>query len=131
LEQIYDDFEELKEVHKRLKPNGKLIIVVPAHQKIYGKLDKEVGHYRRYEKQFFKKEIYSLRRVNIKFVDSIGYILYLLNNIFFREEKFPSIYKIFSCINSYNLNRLFSDESLYLAYSAAVIKNNKIKRLYK
>jgi len=95
LEHIYDDFEELKEVNKRLKPNGKLIIVVPAHQKIYGKLDKEVGHYRRYEKQFFKKEIYSLRRVNIKFVDSIGYILYILNNIFFREEKFPSIYKIF------------------------------------
>jgi len=36
----------------------------------------------------------------------------------------------FSCLNSQNLNRLFKDESLYLAYSAAVIKNNKIKRLY-
>jgi len=36
----------------------------------------------------------------------------------------------FSCINSQNLNKLFNDESLYLAYSAAVIKNNNIKRLY-
>jgi len=95
LEHIYNDFNELKEANKRLKPNGKLIIVVPAHPQIYGKLDKAVGHYRRYEKKFFKKKIFSLRRVNIKFVDSIGYILYLFNNIFFREEKFPSKYKIF------------------------------------
>jgi len=36
----------------------------------------------------------------------------------------------FSCLNSQNLNKLFKDESLYLAYSAAVIKNSKIKRLY-
>jgi len=36
----------------------------------------------------------------------------------------------FSCLNTQNLNKLFKDESLYLAYSAAVIKNNKIKRLY-
>jgi len=36
----------------------------------------------------------------------------------------------FSCLNSQNLNKLFKDESLYLAYSAAVIKNNKIRRLY-
>jgi len=36
----------------------------------------------------------------------------------------------FSCLNSQNLNKLFKDESLYLAYSAGVIKNNNIKRLY-
>jgi len=36
----------------------------------------------------------------------------------------------FSCLNSQNLNKLFKDESLYLAYSAGVIKNNSIKRLY-
>jgi len=95
LEHIYDDFDELKEANKRLKPNGKLIIVVPAHSKIYGKLDKAVGHYRRYEEKFFRRKIFSLRRVNIKFVDSMGYFLYLLNNIFFSEEKIPSKFKIF------------------------------------
>jgi len=36
----------------------------------------------------------------------------------------------FSCLNTKNLEKLLKDKSLYLAYSAAVIKNNKIKRLY-
>jgi len=36
----------------------------------------------------------------------------------------------FSCLNTQNLNKLFKDKSLSLAYSAAIIKNNKIKRLY-
>ena len=32
--------------------NGFLIILVPAHNKLYSNLDKAVGHYKRYEKSF-------------------------------------------------------------------------------
>ena len=41
-----------KVFYSKLKKNGYLIIMVPAHQKIYSNLDKEVGHFRRYEVNF-------------------------------------------------------------------------------
>ena len=69
--------------------------MVPAHQKIYSNLDKAVGHYRRYEIEFFKKNFQSLEKVSIKFLDTIGYFLYSLNKIFFKEEVYPSRFKIF------------------------------------
>jgi len=49
--------------------------------------------------------------------------------VFFLTLKWIS-FGNFSCLNTKNLEKLLKDDSLYLAYSAAVIKNNKIKRLY-
>jgi len=69
--------------------------MVPAHQKIYGNLDKAVGHFRRYEKDFFKQKFEFLELTSFKFLDSLGYFLYYLNKIFFKKEKFPSRFKIF------------------------------------
>ncbi len=94
LEHIQDDIKELEEAEKKLKPGGHLVIMVPAHPKIYSNLDKAVGHFRRYEKDFFKKNFFNLNLVNFKFLDSIGYLLYYLNKIFFKKETFPSSFKI-------------------------------------
>ena len=69
--------------------------MVPAHQKIYGNLDKAVGHFRRYEKDFFKKNLLDLELVSFRYLDSMGYLLYYLNKIFFKNETFPSKFKIF------------------------------------
>ena len=80
---------------KRLKVGGHLIIMVPAHQKIYGNLDKAVGHFRRYERKFFKDNFQDLEKVNFKYLDAIGFILYYLNKIVFKKETFPSNFKIF------------------------------------
>ena len=56
LEHIEDDSKEIQEAVKKLNDNGILIIMVPAHQKMYSNLDKLVGHYRRYDIDFFKKK---------------------------------------------------------------------------
>ena len=95
LEHIKDDIKEIENATKKLNKDGHLIIMVPAHQKIYGNLDKAVGHYRRYEKEFFNKKFDDLSIVSFKFLDSMGYILYFLNRIFFSKEIFPSDLKIF------------------------------------
>ena len=95
LEHIKNDKQEIKFAIKKLKKNGTLIIMVPAHQKIYSNLDKAVGHFRRYEISFFKKNFKSLRTINLRFLDSMGYLLYYLNKIFFKEEVYPSNFKIF------------------------------------
>jgi len=95
LEHIKDDQKEIREATQRLNKDGVLIIMVPAHQKIYSNLDQAVGHFRRYEANFFKKNFGPLRQLNIKFLDSMGYFLYYLNKNFFKKEIYPSKLKIF------------------------------------
>ena len=95
LEHIENDLKEIEEAKKRLNKGGHLIIIVPAHQKIYGNLDKAVGHFRRYEKDFFSKDLNGLELINLKFLDTIGYFLYFINKIVFKNETFPSSFKIF------------------------------------
>jgi SAM-dependent methyltransferase len=50
LEHIEDDVGALKAMSKALEPGGKVVIVVPALQPIYGEMDKAMGHCRRYSK---------------------------------------------------------------------------------
>ena len=95
LEHIEDDILEINNASQKLNLGGHLVIMAPAHQKIYGNLDKAVGHFRRYEKDFFKKKFVNLKLINLKYLDSMGYILYFLNKIFFSKETFPSNFKIF------------------------------------
>ena len=82
LEHIEEDEKEILNAKEKLKPGGYLIVMAPAHQKIYGKLDKAVGHHRRYEKEFFERKFENLSIVSLKFLDSIGYILYYLRIVF-------------------------------------------------
>jgi SAM-dependent methyltransferase len=95
LEHVQDDVGEIENAKKNLKSGGHLVVMVPAHQKLFGNLDKAVGHFRRYEKKDFKKDLLGLQLVNFKYLDSIGYLLYYLNKIFFKNETFPSKFKIF------------------------------------
>ena len=69
--------------------------MVPAHQNIYSNLDRNVGHFRRYEKDFFDKKFQSLQKIDFKYLDSTGYILYKLNKLFFKKEEYPLKVKIF------------------------------------
>jgi SAM-dependent methyltransferase len=50
LEHIEDDEQALRSMHSLLKEHGKLVLLVPAKKSAYTKLDKELGHFRRYEK---------------------------------------------------------------------------------
>ena len=48
LEHIEDDEIFLQEIHRVLKPNGRLFLSVPAYQALFSDFDREVGHFRRY-----------------------------------------------------------------------------------
>lgn len=50
VEHIYDDREAVANCYKLLKPGGHLIILVPAYQWLYNNFDKELEHYRRYNR---------------------------------------------------------------------------------
>jgi hypothetical protein len=96
LEHIEKDKEEIKTAISRLNSKGHLIILVPAHNRLYSKFDEAVGHFKRYEINFFKN--LSLENCKIKkviYLDAMGYFLYYLNKIFFSKETYPSKLKIF------------------------------------
>jgi SAM-dependent methyltransferase len=48
LEHIEHDREELATAFAALRPGGHLIVFVPALMWLYGRVDKEIGHFRRY-----------------------------------------------------------------------------------
>ena len=96
LEHVKEDKLEIKTALEKLNSGGHLIVLVPAHQKIYSKLDKAVGHFKRYDIDFFKKNKFENSKViKLHFLDLFGYLLYHLNKIFFKEETYPSNLKIF------------------------------------
>lgn len=55
LEHISDDQRALSAIHDTVAPNAKLGIIVPAHNRLYGRMDKEAGHYRRYSRSSLKE----------------------------------------------------------------------------
>lgn len=64
IEHIEDDNLAIINCKKLLKENGNLIILVPAYQILYNHFDKELFHFRRYQKteltQIFKKNKFTI-----------------------------------------------------------------------
>lgn len=48
LEHIEDDVAALRRMRQVLAPQGRVVLVVPALQSLYGEIDRAIGHYRRY-----------------------------------------------------------------------------------
>lgn len=55
LEHIKEDGKALKNLYHLLKKDGILILLVPAHDFLFGEIDKSIGHYRRYGKEGLSK----------------------------------------------------------------------------
>jgi 2-polyprenyl-3-methyl-5-hydroxy-6-metoxy-1,4-benzoquinol methylase len=51
LEHIEDDEGALQRLFDVLLPGGKLLLFVPADQSLYGTMDRQVGHFRRYSRE--------------------------------------------------------------------------------
>ena len=96
LEHIKDDKEEIINCLNKINKEGYLVILVPAHNKLYSNLDKDVGHYRRYEKSFFENlNLSNGEIVELKYMDCMGYFLYYMNKLIYKNETYPSGFKIF------------------------------------
>lgn len=50
LEHIFNDQQAIDNGYRLLKPGGHLVILVPAFQSLYNNFDKELEHYRRYNR---------------------------------------------------------------------------------
>src|SRR5690242_2020414 len=51
LEHVHDDLTLLRKIFASLAQEGRLLLLVPAVPAIYGTLDEQLGHFRRYKRQ--------------------------------------------------------------------------------
>jgi glycosyltransferase involved in cell wall biosynthesis len=57
LEHVREDQRALSELKEVVSPGGKLVLLVPAHPSLYCKIDKNLGHYRRYQREELLQKI--------------------------------------------------------------------------
>ena len=76
LEHIQDDRKELATVYNSLSEGGYLCIFVPALSRLYGSFDKNVGHFRRYERKELEGKLKDsgFKIEKTKFMDILGII---------------------------------------------------------
>lgn len=87
LEHIKDDRSEVRYAAQRLKRDGNLIVLAPAHQKLFTPFDESIGHYRRYNKTSLSAlTVNSLELRRICYLDSVGLIASLGNYIFLKSQ---------------------------------------------
>lgn len=76
LEHIEDDLSILNDLKRKLKPNGKIFLYLPAKMILWSNMDDTVGHYRRYEIKDLKKkcDLVGLKIQSLHYADCIGFL---------------------------------------------------------
>ncbi len=101
LEHIKDDKQALVNIRNLLKPKGYLILLLPSHPKLYGKIDVSIGHHRRYEKKELIKlinnhgfKVIKSRRLN--FLGALGW--WVSGKVFRNKEVSKNRIRLFNLL---------------------------------
>jgi SAM-dependent methyltransferase len=92
LEHIEDDLLALVNMRQMLADNGRLILLVPAFQALYGTMDEADGHFRRYSK---KELSMKLRKSDFAvekqfYMNAVGIIGWYINGRILRKRLVPN-----------------------------------------
>jgi glycosyltransferase involved in cell wall biosynthesis len=91
LEHIEDDRAALQNMRDVLQPGGRLVLLVPAHARLYGPLDEHLRHFRRYEKAELEEKVTrsGLRLEDCRFVNRPGVLGWYVNGRILRRRVLP------------------------------------------
>jgi 2-polyprenyl-3-methyl-5-hydroxy-6-metoxy-1,4-benzoquinol methylase len=91
LEHIEDDRATLADMFAVLQPGARLIVLVPALQKLYGTLDENLRHFRRYEKAELEEKLAAagFRLEDCRFVNRPGVVGWWINGRVLRRRILP------------------------------------------
>ncbi|MFN0108281.1 MAG: class I SAM-dependent methyltransferase [Blastocatellia bacterium] len=92
LEHIEDDLFALEQMRNVLQPGGKLALLVPSHQFLYGEFDKAVGHFRRYSKQELvgKLKQVGFNVTETKFFSLLAMLPWFVNGRLLKRDYLPA-----------------------------------------
>jgi SAM-dependent methyltransferase len=81
LEHVRDDARALRNMAAVLPPGGKAVLIVPAFEGLYGPIDRNLGHYRRYSKKGLRALAASagFEVKTLRYMNSIGCIGWWVN----------------------------------------------------
>src|ERR1039458_625005 len=86
LEHIDNDREELNQAASHLRPGGHLIVLSPAHQRLFSPFDAAIGHFRRYNRPMLRAiSPAGLRLERMRYLDCAGLILSAANMLLLRQ----------------------------------------------
>ena len=91
LEHIQDDVAALRAVREQLALDGHLLLLVPAHQALFGEIDRTVGHVRRYSRRTLNRALvdagYEVRE--LRYVNPLGAVGWFVASRVLRREQIP------------------------------------------
>lgn len=89
LEHIKEDKRALKNLYYLLNKEGILVLLVPAHDFLFGKIDKSIGHYRRYDKAKLNKLVTNIgfKIINERIMNMLGGIGWWFSSKLFANSK--------------------------------------------
>jgi glycosyltransferase involved in cell wall biosynthesis len=93
LEHVDDDQAALRRLHAVLAPGGRLVLLVPAHRRLYGSIDRALGHRRRYERRDLVRvlEEAGFRVEHTGFLNRPGAAAWLVNGVLLRRTSMPGM----------------------------------------
>ncbi|MGL4552917.1 MAG: class I SAM-dependent methyltransferase, partial [Gemmataceae bacterium] len=87
LEHIEADGAEMEAAARHLRPGGCLIVLAPAHQRLFTPFDAAIGHYRRYSARTLAAATPAwLHTERLFYLDSVGLIASLANRVLLRQS---------------------------------------------
>jgi 2-polyprenyl-3-methyl-5-hydroxy-6-metoxy-1,4-benzoquinol methylase len=94
LEHIEKDAEELARAAARVRPEGAIIVLSPAHQALYTPFDAAIGHFRRYDRASLGALTpMGTTLVDLRYLDSAGLWLSVGNRVLLRSSS-PTVAQI-------------------------------------
>lgn len=90
LEHIEDDRAALEEMARVLRPGGVAVLIVPAFPALFGPIDRNLGHYRRYTRASMRAvaESAGLRVAKLRYMNCVGFFGWWFNaRVAPREEQ--------------------------------------------
>ena len=92
LEHIENDAEALRAFHGLLAPAGRLLLLVPAHRRLYGAYDRAAGHARRYEAEGLRRLLATTGFAveTVRYVNPLGAIGWLVRVRLLRDPSWPA-----------------------------------------
>jgi SAM-dependent methyltransferase len=82
IEHIEDDRRAVSSMSRALSPGGHLLLLVPAHQQLYGDLDRLAGHFRRYNKSLMLNAVSDSQVdiLSLRYFNPVGGIAWWVNS---------------------------------------------------
>ena len=93
IEHVKDDSAAIATINRLLKPGGLAILIVPAHQALFGSLDEHLGHFKRYEREGFNAQLEKagFELVESRYLNPIAVPGWWLNGRVFGRKVIPGL----------------------------------------